>query len=277
MLDINFSSYLQNIKQNKPLVHCITNYVTVNDCANVVLAIGGSPIMADDIGEVEEITKIANCLVINIGTLNQRTVESMLLAGKTANRFNIPVVLDPVGVGASKLRTETTKKLLDTVKFSVVRGNNSELKFIAGLSAKIKGVDADENDIGDSIDNKVHFVRDLSKKLNSVVAMTGAVDVVSNGEKVYLISNGNTNMSKITGTGCMLTSLTATFVGANTDNILNATVSAVSVMGIAGELGYEYMVKNNLGTGSYRTTIIDNIYKMNEEIFERENKIKLKS
>ena len=187
MKNINFSSYLQNIKQKKPLVHCITNYVTVNDCANIILAIGGSPIMADDIGEVEEITKIANCLVINIGTLNQRTIESMLLAGKTANRFNIPVVLDPVGVGASKLRTETTKKLLDTVKFSVVRGNGSELKFIAGLSAKIKGVDADENDIGDSIDNKVNFVRDLSKKLDSVVAMTGAVDVVSNGEKVYSI------------------------------------------------------------------------------------------
>ena len=277
MENINFSLYLQNIKQNKPLVHCITNYVTVNDCANIILAIGGSPIMADDIGEVEEITKIANCLVINIGTLNQRTIESMLLAGKTANRFNIPVVLDPVGVGVSKLRTETTKKLLDTVKISVVRGNGSELKFIAGLSSKSKGVDADENDIGDSIDNKVNFVRDLSKKLDSVVAMTGAVDVVSNGEKVYSISNGNADMSKITGTGCMLTSLTATFVGANTDNILNATVSAVSVMGIAGELGYEYMVKNNLGTGSYRTAIIDNIYKMNEEIFEKEAKIEVKN
>ena len=271
-----FDKILESIKQKKPLIHCITNYVTVNDCANIILAIGGSPIMADDIEEIEEITMLANALVINIGTLNKRTLKSMLLAGKTANKFNIPVILDPVGVGASKLRTETTKKLLNNIKFSVIRGNSSELKFIAGLSTESKGVDANENDINDNLENKVDFVYNLSKKLNCIIAMTGAVDIVSNGNKVYSISNGNANMSKITGTGCMLTSLIATFIGANKDNIFEATTFAISTMGIAGELGYEYILKNNLGTGSYRTSIIDNIYKMDKKIFEKMAKIEIK-
>ena len=133
---------LNRLKNKKPLIHNITNYVTVNDCANILLAIGASPIMADDLKESADITSIASALVINIGTLNERTIESMIASGKKANELNIPVVLDPVGAGASSFRNETTKRILEEIKISVLRGNISEIKFIAGLESEKKGVDA---------------------------------------------------------------------------------------------------------------------------------------
>lgn len=138
---------LNRLKNKKPLIHNITNYVTVNDCANILLAIGASPIMADDLKESADITSIASALVINIGTLNERTIESMIASGKKANELNIPVVLDPVGAGASSFRNETTKRILEEIKISVLRGNMSEIKFIAGLESETKGVDASESDL----------------------------------------------------------------------------------------------------------------------------------
>lgn len=270
-----FKKILQNVKAKTPLVHCITNYVTVNDCANILLACGASPIMADDKNEVEEITSICNALDINIGTLNERTIESMLLAGKKSNELSHPVVLDPVGAGASKLRTKTTFKLLQQINFSVIRGNISEIKTVYAGSGTTKGVDADVSDIvtEENLNEAVEFAKKLSEKAGSIIAITGAIDIVSDNNKAYIIRNGNAMMSKITGTGCMLTALIAAFCGANTDNLLDATATAVCTMGLCGELAHENVIKNNGGTSSYRTYLIDEISKITAEPLEEGAKI----
>ena len=258
---------LKNVYEKSPIVHCITNYVTVNDVANIILASGASPIMADDIGEVSDITSICNSLVINIGTLNTRTIESMIEAGKTSNKLGHPVILDPVGVGASKLRMETTLKLLQEVEFSVIRGNASEIKAIVNQNKTTSGVDVSLEDIinEDNIDKYIDVAKFLSKANNAVVAITGPIDIVTNGEKTYLIRNGHKNMGKITGTGCMLSGLIGAYIGANPDNILESTTAAVASMGLCGELANHKVVKKGLGTGSLRTYLIDFMSNLDEE------------
>lgn len=270
-----FKKILENVKNTTPLVHCITNYVTVNDVANMLIACGGAPIMADDRNEVEEITSICNALDINIGTLNERTIESMLLAGKKANELDHPVVLDPVGAGASLLRTGTTFKLLDQVKFSVIRGNISEIKTVDAGSGTTKGVDADISDAvtNDNLADAVSFAKKLSVKTGAVIAITGAIDIVADSKKAYVIRNGHPMMSKISGTGCMLTAVIAAFCGANRDNFLDATAAAVCMMGLCGELGYTRVLKNNAGISSYRTYIIDEMSKMDWDILKGGMKI----
>ena len=207
------TNMMENIRVKKPLIHHITNYVTVNDCANIVLAIGASPIMADDIDEVETITSISSALVINIGTLNRRTIESMVAAGKRANELGIPVVLDPVGAGASGLRNETTERLLAEVKLTVLRGNMSEIRFCAGLKADTKGVEVSEADQKIGADEGSEVARDVARKFGCVVAITGATDIITDGERTIYIENGTRHMSNVTGTGCMH-SLVAFFCGA---------------------------------------------------------------
>lgn len=273
-----FKEILENVKNKTPLVHCITNYVTVNDCANILLACNGSPIMADDKNEVEEITSICNALDINIGTLNERTIESMLLAGKKSNELSHPVVLDPVGAGASKLRTETTFKLLNDINFSVIRGNISEIKTVYAGSGTTKGVDADVSDIvtEENLNEAVEFAKKLSDKTGSIIAITGAIDIIADNNKAYIVRNGHAMMSKITGTGCMLTALIAAFCGANTDNLLDATATAVAMMGLCGELAYENVIKNNGGTSSYRTYLIDEISKITSKTLEEGAKIEVR-
>lgn len=274
-----FSEIIKNVKNNTPLVHNITNYVTVNDCANILLACGGSPIMADDIAEVEEITSICSALVINIGTLNSRTVESMLKSGKKANELNIPVILDPVGAGASKLRTDTTFRLLNEVKFAVVRGNMSEIKTVGKADTNgTRGVDASVSDsiTEENIHETVKYINSLSKKLSAVVAVTGAIDIVADGTKAYAIRNGHPMMSKITGTGCMLTSVIGAYCGANKDNILDAAAAAVCVVGLCGELAYEKMRKNDDGTSLLRSHLIDFMSKIDAEMLKEGAKIEIR-
>ena len=256
-----FEKILENVAAKKPLVHAITNYVTVNDCANVILAAGGAPIMADDIAEVEEITALCSALVINIGTLNERTIKSMIAAGKKANELHHPVILDPVGAGASALRTETVFALLREVRFSVIRGNISEIKTVAQGSGTTKGVDADESDAisGDTIGEAVRFARALSRKTGAVIAITGAIDVIADSESAYVVRNGHSLMSKVTGTGCMLTALIGCYCGANPADLLDATATAVAAMGLCGELAYERMRAADGGTSTYRMAIIDGI------------------
>lgn len=270
-----FKEILENVKANSPLVHNITNYVTVNDCANIILACGGSPIMADDIMEVEEITSICNALVINIGTLNSRTIESMIKAGKKANELNHPVILDPVGAGASKLRTDTTFRLLKEVKFTVIRGNISEIKTVYAGSGSTKGVDADVADTitNENLDEAIVFAKNLSKKTRAIIAITGAIDIVANSEKAYVIKNGHPMMSKITGTGCMLTSVIGAYCAVNIKNILDATATAVCAMGLCGELAYEKVKKIDGGTASLRINIIDYMSKMDDSILKAGAKI----
>ena len=265
-----FQNMLENVRKNCPLIHNITNYVTVNDCANIVIACGASPIMADDKEEVAEITTICSGLNINIGTLNSRTIASMLIAGKRANELNHPVVLDPVGAGASKLRTETAMQLLEEVKFSVIRGNISEIKTLASGSGTTKGVDADVADkvTEENLDDVIAFAKAFAKKTGAVIAITGAIDIVADSEKAYCIRNGHPMMSSITGTGCQLSAMTAAFVTANPNQLLEATAAAVSAMGYAGEVAYCRLTEMD-GNSTYRNYIIDAIYNMTPEMLEK--------
>lgn len=273
-----FKSILENLNSKTPLVHNITNYVTVNDCANILLACGGSPIMADDINEVKDITSICNSLVINIGTLNERTIKSMVAAGRKSNELNHPVVLDPVGAGASGFRTKTTFALLNEVSFAVIRGNISEIKTVDAGSGTTKGVDANIQDAitEENLTDSIEFAKKLSKEIGSIIAITGAIDIVANPEKAYVIRNGHATMSKITGTGCMLTSIIGAFCAANVDNILDATVTAVCAMGVCGELAYEKIIENSGGTSSLKMHLIDYMSKINEDLLKERAKIEVR-
>ena len=258
-----FSKILSNVREKSPLIHNITNYVTVNDVANIILACGGSPIMSDDEGEVEEITSICNGLNINIGTLNKNTIPSMFLAGQKANELGHKLLLDPVGAGASALRTNTALELLKKVKFDVIRGNISEIKTLAIGSGTTKGVDADVNDAvtDENLEKSIAFAKDFASKTGAVIAITGAIDLVCNAEKCYVIRNGRAEMGKITGTGCQLSGMTAAFITANPDNILEASAAAVSAMGLAGQIAWKKM-QDGEGNSTYRNRIIDAIYNM---------------
>ena len=261
---------LENVRKNVPLVHNITNYVTVNDVANVLLACGGSPIMSDEPEDVEDITAICGGLNINIGTLNQRSIEGMFRAGRKAQELGHAILLDPVGAGASKLRTDTAVKLMDEIKFTVIRGNISEIKTLALGSGTTKGVDADVADAvtDETLDNAVRFVKDFAKKTGSIVAITGAIDLVGDGERCFVIRNGRPEMGKITGTGCQLSGLTTAFVVANPDNKLEAVAAAVCTMGLAGEIGWSRMQEGD-GNSTYRNRIIDAIFNMDKETLEK--------
>ena len=187
---------MDNVREKAPLVHNITNYVTVNDVANVLLACGGSPIMSDEPDDVEDITSICVGLNINIGTLNKRTIESMFLAGKKSKALGHVLLLDPVGAGASKLRTETAVKILDELKPDVIRGNISEIKTLALGSGTTKGVDADVADAvtESTLDNAVAFAKNFAAKTGSIIAITGAIDLVADAENCYVIRNGRAEM-----------------------------------------------------------------------------------
>lgn len=261
---------LDNVRKVVPLVHNITNYVTVNDVANVLLACGGSPIMSDEPEDVEDITSICGGLNINIGTLNQQSIKGMFLAGKKANELGHKVLLDPVGAGASALRTNTAVKLMEEIKFTVIRGNISEIKTLALGSGTTKGVDADVADAvtEDSLDQAVAFVKSFAKETGSIVAITGAIDLVSDSEKCYVIRNGRPEMGKITGTGCQLSGMMTAFITANPGNELEAAAAAVCTMGLAGEIGWSKMQPGD-GNSTYRNRIIDAIYNMDKDTLDK--------
>lgn len=265
-----FQSIFANVRARSPLVHNITNYVTVNDCANMVLACGASPIMADDAAEVEDITSLCAGLNLNIGTLNSRTIPSMLLAGHTAHRLGRPVVLDPVGAGASHLRTETALRLLREVKPTVIRGNISEMRTLAVGSGTTKGVDADAADAVTeaNLDAMVEFTRRFAEKTGAVIAITGAIDLVSDAKTTYIIRNGRAEMSKITGTGCQLSGVATAYAVANPQSKTVAVAAAVCLMGLAGEIGFAHLQPGE-GNSSYRNRIIDAIYNMDAATLEK--------
>ncbi|MBQ3437026.1 MAG: hydroxyethylthiazole kinase [Fusobacterium sp.] len=267
---------LNNVREKKPLIHNITNYVTVNDCANILLAIGASPIMADDINEVEEITSICGGLNINIGTLNERTVKSMYLAGKKSNELKHPVLLDPVGVGASNLRTETAQELIKKINFDVIRGNISEIKTLATGIGGTKGVDADIADkvTEENLVQVLEFTKEFSKKTKAIIIITGAIDIIADEQSAYCVYNGNSMMSSITGTGCQLSALISAFITANPEEKIKAALTAVLVMGISGEIAFERLTDLD-GNSSYRNYIIDAIYNIDGEILEKRAKYKL--
>ena len=265
-----FGTCFGNVRTTVPLVHNITNYVTVNDVANVLLACGASPIMSDEPRDVADITAICGGLNINIGTLNERTIEGMFTAGKKANELGHPILLDPVGAGASALRTDTAIRLMEELELTVIRGNISEIKTLACGSGTTKGVDADVADAvtEENLSEAVTFVKSFGKKSGCIVAVTGAIDLVSDGEACYVIRNGRPQMGKITGTGCQLSGMMTAFVAANPENRLEAAAAAVCAMGLAGEIGWSRMEEGD-GNSTYRNRIIDAVYHMDAEVLEK--------
>ena len=268
---------LENVRKTVPLVHNITNYVTVNDVANVLLACGGSPIMSDEAEDVEDITSVCGGLNINIGTLHKTSIEGMFRAGKKANELGHPVLLDPVGAGASALRTNTALGLMKELKLAVIRGNISEIKTLALGSGTTKGVDADVADAvtEESLDEAVAFVKKFAEETGTIIAVTGAIDLVSDGKTCYVIRNGRPEMGKITGTGCQLSGMMTAYVTANPDNPLEAAAAAVCVMGLAGEIGWSRMQEGD-GNATYRNRIIDAIYNMTGEELEKGAKYEIR-
>ena len=257
------SAYLGNVRKVSPLIHNITNYVTVNDVANILLACGASPIMADDPDDAEEITAICSGLNINIGTLNARTIPAMFRAGAKAQELGHVLLLDPVGAGASTLRTKTAIDLMKSLRFDVIRGNASEIKTLALGSGTTHGVDADKADAvsDDNLAFMADFVRDFARTSGSIIALTGAIDLIADGSKCFVIRNGRPEMGRITGTGCQLSGIMTAFIAANPERKLEAAAASVCMMGLAGELAFD----EHQGNATYRNKIIDAIYFMTGE------------
>lgn len=265
---------IEKLRQESPLTHCITNVVTVRDCANAVLAVGGSPIMANAPEEAEEIVSIANSLVINIGTLTEEQIETMKKSAKQATKMEKPFVLDPVGIGISKIRNETPIDIIKESKPAIIRGNLSEIKAIATFYGILdecttaKGVDVADTDIisEDTLEINAQIVKNIAEKLDTTIAVSGPIDIVSNGKEVYALKNGNPMMANITGTGCMLGCIMGAY--AAIDDSLLAAITATTVMSIAGEIAAKTATDNNQGTGSFGTYLIDEFSKMNPETFK---------
>ena len=258
---------LENIKEKNPLTHCITNSVTINDCANAILAIGASPIMTEDIREIEEIEKIANALVINIGTINEIQEELIYNACQNANKNNIPIIFDPVGVGMSKLRTEISLNLIKNYKLTAIKGNMSEIKKIYNLifnnsNSKNSSIDANYKDLTTekTLNNNSELIKKLSKKLKTIVIASGPIDLISDGEITIAIKNGDEMMTLVTGSGCMLSAICGSCIGANKH--LEGSILACLMMSVAGEYAREYVNSENLGSGTFRVVLIDYLSKL---------------
>ncbi|MBA3347461.1 MAG: hydroxyethylthiazole kinase [Actinobacteria bacterium] len=220
---------LATLRERRPLVHNITNYVVMNETANAILALGALPVMAHARNEVREMVGLAGALVLNIGTLDDDWVESMLLAGAAANGAGVPVVLDPVGAGATKYRTDTAKRILDVVDVAVLRGNAGEIGTLVGAAAEVRGVESI-----DAGGDAAELAREAARSLDVVAAVTGAVDHVSDGKRTIAVANGHPLLASITGTGCISTALTGCFLAANEDPLL-AAAEALVALGVAGE------------------------------------------
>tara|TARA_B100000795_G_C22805669_1_gene444727 strand:- start:6692 stop:7483 length:792 start_codon:yes stop_codon:yes gene_type:complete len=254
---------LNNIRIKSPLVHNITNYVVMNSTANALLAIGASPVMAHAKEETEDIVTISSSLVINMGTLSEKWVDSMLLAVKKAKETNTPFVFDPVGVGASQYRTQMALKIIETATPNVIRGNASEIMVLAQQATSSKGVDSTMQ-----AEDAVSGAIELSKKLNNTVVVSGAVDYIITGDKVSTISNGSILMPKVTGMGCTATSIIGACIAIESDVHLACT-AAMAIMGIAGDMAAEL----SKGPGSFQANFLDSLYLLTGDIIEHRIKL----
>ena len=272
---------LKSIREKNALTHCITNSVTINDCANAVLAIGGSPFMAEDAEELEEVVTIADVLVINIGKLSKNQIESMNISSKTANETNTPIILDPVGVGVTELRNNTTMNLLENYDITAIRGNISEIKAIAKLSGVLdesntaKGVDVNADDIitEENLQANGELISALANKLNTVILASGPIDILTDGQTTVAIDNGDDMMPLITGSGCMLSSIVGSCIGGS--NPFDGTLVAILAMNIAGERARAKVDEKDEGTGSFRAYLIDYLYKTDSETLINKANIKI--
>lgn len=248
---------LRKLREQKPLIHQITNYVSANDCANITLAIGASPVMAQDAREAEEMTSRADALVVNIGTLQSECVESMFLAARKAKERSIPVIFDPVGVGATQYRTETAIRFIEEIRPDIIRCNVSEAKALCKMGGEIKGVDsvASEADAG-------RAARRLANSSGAVVAATGKIDWIAGGGWIARIANGHPMLARVTGTGCMASALSACF--ASLGGASCGAAGGVLSMGIAGEIAAASL-KGTEGAGTYRARLLDAIDRLDEK------------
>jgi hydroxyethylthiazole kinase len=260
---VNAGADLGLIRERKPLVHQITNYVVMNETANATLALGALPVMAHALQEVEEMASAASALVLNIGTLSDEWVEAMLNAGFAANRAGVPIVLDPVGAGATTYRTETARRLLDNLEVAVVRGNSAEVATLAGRQAEIRGVEAVGADAGPEL------AREAARALGCVAAVTGPVDHVSDGERSQAVANGHALLGTVTGTGCMATAITGCFLGVRGDDPLAAATEALVAFGVAGEDA----AKGAKGPGSFHVALYDALYALDPATLDSRAKV----
>jgi hydroxyethylthiazole kinase len=254
---------LAAIRERKPLVHQITNYVVMNETANATLALGALPVMAHAVEEVEEMASVAGALVLNIGTLSERWIEAMLVAGRAANAAGAPVVLDPVGAGATTFRTETAKRILDDVDVAVLRGNQAEIATLAGREAEIRGVESISAEPG------TELAQAAAMQLGCVVSVTGAVDHVSDGERTIAIANGHELLGTVTGTGCMSTAVTGCFLAVAGDRPLEAAAEALVAFGLAGEDAAE----GAKGPGSFHVALYDALYNLDPATLDSRAKV----
>lgn len=240
------------VREKHPLVHHITNYVTVNDCANITICAGGAPVMADAPEEVAEMAGVAGALVLNIGTLNKAQIEAMILAGRMANDRKIPVILDPVGAGATRFRTRTAERLMSELKISILKGNAGEIGVLAGAEGNVRGVDS-QGLAGDAAE----IVRDFAKAEKLTVVASGPTDIVTDGKYVFLVRNGHPMMGCISGTGCMAASVTGVFAAESPDPVL-ASAAALATFGIAGERA----AAGARGPFSFKTALFDELARL---------------
>ena len=277
----NIDETLKNIRETNALTHCITNSVTINDCANAVLAIGGSPFMAEDAEELEEVVTIADVLVINIGKLSKEQIESMHISSKTANETNTPIILDPVGVGVTELRNQTTMDLINNYDIAAIRGNITEIKAIAKLAGVLdesntaKGVDVNIDDIitEENLKDNGDLICELASKLNTTILASGPIDILSDGNLTVAIDNGDDMMPLITGSGCMLSSIVGSCIGGS--NPFDGSLVAILAMNIAGEQARAKVDEKDEGTGSFRTYLIDYLYKTDSKTLIKKANIKI--
>jgi hydroxyethylthiazole kinase len=247
-VSISPGATLATLRDRRPLVHQITNYVVMNETANATLALGALPVMAHAREEVEEMVRLAGALVINIGTLSPHWVEAMVVAGAAANSAGIPVVLDPVGAGATTYRTETARRLLDEVDVAVLRGNAGEVATLVGVDAEVRGVES----VAAGSDAAA-LARTAAKQLTLVASVTGKVDHVSDGDRVIAIANGHELLSAVTGTGCMSSAISGCFLAAKPDAPLEAAAEALAAFGVAGEDA----ARGAHGPGSFHVNLYD--------------------
>ncbi len=249
------AAMLSRVREDRPLIHHITNKVTVNDCANITLCAGAAPVMAESEYEVAEMAAMAGALVLNIGTLSSVQVDAMLIAGRRANELGIPVVLDPVGAGATHYRTESTLRLLSSLKISVLKGNAGEIGVIAGSGGKVRGVDS-AGLTGDPVET----ARNCAIKTGCTVAMTGADDIITDGHRVFIVKNGHPMMDRLSGTGCMAASVTGAFAAVS-GNYTESSAAALAVFGRAGEIASAKAE----GPYSFRTALFDSLASLDAE------------
>lgn len=258
--------YLEKIRKEKPLIHHITNYVVANETANLTLAFGALPVMSHSIDEVEEMVSHAKALLLNIGTLDKEQIESMIVTGKKANELGIPVILDPVGAGATTLRTESAVRIMKEVKITAIRGNVAEISILAGHQASIAGVEA----LGGS-ESVEDAVKDLARKWECLVCATGATDYVSDGRRLALIKNGHPMLSTVTGTGCMASTSLAIFLSLAEDKF-ESSVESLATFGIIGELAAE---KADKMPGTYHQEIYNVTYNLTDDVVSARKRVEI--